>query len=140
MIKILATIFYERKYWVGSFERTDEEGYAVARHIFGAEPTDPEIYQFVQEHYTELKFGPPQAFELEVKRISHKRMQRQIKKEMEKLKESSKPSTHAQDVMREELELKKKERKKRSRTEKDEHKEKQFSLKQQKRKEKKRGH
>ena len=140
MAKIRATVFYERKYWVGSFERTDEAGYAVARHIFGGEPTDFEIYEFILQNYTELKFGKLQTFELEVKRMNPKRMQRQIKREMEKLKETSRPSTLAQDTMREELEQNKKEAKKTTRAEREARKEEQFSLKQVKRKEKKRGH
>ncbi len=35
MATIKATIFLDKRYWVGAFERTDKEGYAVARHIFG---------------------------------------------------------------------------------------------------------
>ena len=51
MISIIATIFFENRFWVATFERTDEEGYAVAKHIFGAEPTDPEVYEFVLNHF-----------------------------------------------------------------------------------------
>ncbi|MCH9620648.1 MAG: hypothetical protein S4CHLAM20_00480 [Chlamydiia bacterium] len=40
MITIKATIFFEKKFWVGTFERMDKEGYSVARYIFGGEPTD----------------------------------------------------------------------------------------------------
>lgn len=106
MVNIKATIFFENRYWVGSFERTDEEGYAVARHIFGAEPTDPEVYDFVLSHYLELNFGAPQEFTLQIKRMNPKRVQKEIRKEMEKFKEMARPSTFAQDYMREELEKK----------------------------------
>ncbi len=54
MTVIKATIFFEKKFWVGTFERIDKEGYALAKHIFGGEPTDPEIYEFVLNHYHEL--------------------------------------------------------------------------------------
>ncbi|MCH9617966.1 MAG: hypothetical protein SP4CHLAM5_00890 [Chlamydiia bacterium] len=47
MISIKATIFFERLFWVATFERTDKEGYAIARHIFGGEPSDQEVYEFV---------------------------------------------------------------------------------------------
>ena len=57
MATIKATIFFEKCFWVGTFERTDKEGYAVARHIFGGEPSDPEIHEFVLTQYHELKFG-----------------------------------------------------------------------------------
>lgn len=97
-----ATIILEKGLWVGLFERTDKEGYAVARHIFGAEPTDPEIHLFVLENYQELNFGEPKEFELTIKRVNPKRAQREVKKEMKRMKETTKPSTFAQDYLREE--------------------------------------
>lgn len=139
MVTIKATIFYDKKYWVGAFERTDKEGYAVARHIFGAEPADSEIFEFILSHYHELKFGALREFNLEIKRMNPKRVQREVRREMEKLKETARPSTLAQDYMREELEKKKKERKLQSSAEKLARKERQFFLKQQKKKEKHRG-
>ncbi len=140
MAIIKATIFFEKKFWVGTFERMDKEGYSLARHIFGGEPTDPEIYEFVLNHYHELKFGEMKEFELQIKRMNPKRLQREVRKEMEKLKETSKPSTLAQDYMREEIEKKKKAKQQSSSAEKQARKEEQFSLKQQKKREKHRGH
>ncbi len=40
-MEMVATIFFQRGLWVGTFERTEKSGFAVARHIFGAEPRDP---------------------------------------------------------------------------------------------------
>ncbi len=140
MITIKATIYLEHPFWVGSFERTDSDGFAVARKIFGAEPSDAEIHEFVLKDFHELKFGEPQEFSLQIKRINPKRLQRQVRKEMEELKKSQKPSTMAQDVMRENLETNKKERKKLSKAQKEAEMKKQFELKQEKKKEKKKGH
>jgi len=140
MTTIQATVFFERKYWICTFERTDKEGYAVARHIFGAEPTDTEVYSFVLEHYHELNFGELREFQLEIKRMNPKRMQREVRREMQKIKETSKPSTLAQDYIREELEQHKKEKKRKSSAAEEARKEKQFALKQLKKKEKHRGH
>lgn len=140
MSTIKATIFYENRFWVGTFERTDKEGYAVARHIFGSEPSDQEVHAFILTHYGELKFGEPKEVVIQIQRMNPKRVQREVKKEMEKIKETSRPSTIAQDYMREELEKKKKERKSVSSAEKQVRKEQQFALKQEKRKEKHRGH
>ncbi|MGE3954578.1 MAG: YjdF family protein [Parachlamydiales bacterium] len=140
MVTILATLFYEKKFWVATFERTDEEGYAVARHIFGAEPTNPEIHQFVLQHYTELNFGPLREFHLEIKRKNPKRVQREVRQEMERAKESGRPSTFAEDYMREELEKGKREKQHKRSAEKQARKEAQFEHRQQKRKEKHRGH
>lgn len=139
-VMIKATVFFERRFWVATFERIDKEGYAIAKHIFGAEPTDPEVYEFVLHHYQELHFGAPKEFELQIKRMNPKRAQREVHREMERVKRTQKLSTLAQDYMREELEKKKKEKKIRSRAEKQTRKEEQFSIKQKKKKEKHRGH
>lgn len=140
MAEIKATIFFENFFWVGSFERTDKSGYAVARHIFGGEPSDAEVYAFVLENYTQLRFGEPQEVTVKIRRMNPKRVQREIRKEMEKLKKESRPSTLAQDAMRMELEKNKKEKQKVSKKEREAKKERLFLLKQEKRKEKKRGH
>lgn len=140
MATIKATIFFDKRYWVGTFERTDKEGYAVARHIFGGEPTDPEVYVFVLTHYQELKFGEPKEFTLEIKRMNPKRVQREVRKEMERIKATTKPSTFAQDYMREELEKKKLHKKQQSSAEKQARKDEQFSIRQRKKKEKQKGH
>jgi hypothetical protein len=140
MAKIQATIYFEKQYWVGVFERTDKEGYAVARHIFGGEPSDPEVYEFVLHHFHELKFGEAKEIEVEIKRMSPKRVQREVRREMEKVKETGRPSTFAQDYMREEQEKKKKLKKSLSSAQKQARKDEQFTLKQEKRKEKHRGH
>lgn len=139
MATIKAIIFFEKRYWVGTFERTDKEGYAVARHIFGAEPSDAEVHEFVLNHYQELKFGGLKDVTIQIHRKNPKRVQREVRREMEKLKETARPSTLAQDYIREELEKKKKEKKSLSSAEKLARKEKQFELKQEKKKEKKRG-
>ena len=140
MASIKVTIFFEKRFWVGTFEHVDKEGFAVARHIFGGEPSDAEVYEFVLNHYQDLNFGPPKTFTLEIKRMNPKRVQKEVRREMEKLKETSRPSTFAQDYMREELEKKKLEKKKRTSAEKQEYKDAQFALKQQKKKEKLKGH
>lgn len=140
MINIKATIFFDQRYWAATFERTDKAGYAVAKHIFGGEPKDQEVYDFVLHHYTELNFGPPREFQLEIKRMNPKRVQREVRREMEKAKETARSSTLAQDYMREQLELKKMQRKSVSSAEKLARKEEQFELRQQKKKEKHKGH
>lgn len=140
MAAIKATIFFDKRYWVGTFERTDKEGYAVARHVFGAEPADAEVYEFVLTSYQDLNFGQPKEFTLEIRRMNPKRVQKEVRREMERIKETTKPSTFAQDYMREELEKKKLEKKRQSSTEKQVRKEAQFAIKQLKKKEKQRGH
>jgi len=140
MATVKATIFFDKRFWVGTFERTDKEGYAVARHIFSSEPSDPEVHEFVLNHYHELKFGEAKEIIIQIQRMNPKRVQREVRREMARMKETSKPSTLAQDYMREEIEKKKKEKKSISSAEKQARKDEQFLLKQDKRKEKHRGH
>lgn len=140
MATIKATIFFDKRFWVGTFERTDKEGYAVARHIFGSEPSDPEVHEFVLKHYHELKFGEAKEITLQIQRMNPKRVQREVRREMARIKETTKPSTLAQDYMREEIEKKKKENKEITSAEKQARKDEQFFLKQEKKKEKHRGH
>jgi hypothetical protein len=140
MITIKATIFFDKRFWLGTFERTDKEGYAVARHIFGVEPSDPEVYEFVLNHYHELKFGEGKEIIIQIQRMNPKRVQREVRREMARIKETTRPSTLAQDYMREEIEKKKKEKKAISSAKKQACKDEQFFLKQEKKKEKHRGH
>lgn len=139
MATIKATIFLDKRFWVGTFERTDKEGYAVARHIFGAEPSDTEVHEFILNHYHELKFGEAKNITIQIQRMNPKRVQREVRREMARMKETSKPSTLAQDYMREEIEKKKKVKKSINSAEKQARKDEQFSIKQEKRKEKHRG-
>jgi len=53
------TLYFESPFWVGLFERNDENGYSVARHVFGAEPGDAELYQFILKEYHRLRFSAP---------------------------------------------------------------------------------
>ncbi len=139
MATIKATVFFDKRFWVGTFERTDKEGYAVARHIFGGEPSDPEIYDFVLNNYQELNFGEARNIDVQIQRKNPKRVQKEVRREMQKIKDTTRPSTLAQDYMREELEKKKKERKKITSAQKQARLDEQFAIRQDKKKQKKRG-
>ena len=74
MATVKATIFFEKHFWIGTFERTDKEGYTVARHIFGAEPSDPEVHEFVLNHYVQLKFGEAKEVSIQIQLCSNKQI------------------------------------------------------------------
>lgn len=137
---IKVTVLLENTFWVGLFERKDDEGYAVARQIFGSEPTDAELYEFILTNYERLKFTEPQDFKLVIKRKKYKRMQREVRHEMKNARKNSTNVTHAQEVLRVELEKKKKIKKTSSKTAKENILERKFKLKQEKKKRKHRGH
>lgn len=41
------TVFFEAPFWVGLYERTEEGLYTVCRVVFGPEPKDYEVYDFL---------------------------------------------------------------------------------------------
>ncbi|MGE3318193.1 MAG: YjdF family protein [Candidatus Berkiella sp.] len=137
---IQVTVLLENRFWIGLFERKDDQGHAVARKIFGAEPTDAELYEFVLTHYDELNFSTPQEFTLVIKRKNPKRIKREVRREMEKAKDGSRNTTLAQDMLREELEKNKKLKKVVSKAQKEAREKELFLKKQAKRKEKQKGH
>lgn len=137
---IQVTVLLEKSLWVGIFERGDKEDYAVARAIFGNEPTDSELYAFVSTNFKDLRFTEAQGFTLRIKRKNPKRVLREVKNKMAKAKCTSSTETHAQEVLRLELEKNKKTKKTISRVQREAKKEKIFSLKQEKKKQKHRGH
>jgi hypothetical protein len=77
----------------------------------GCEPSDPEIHEFVLNHYHKLKFGEAKEINIQIQRMNPKRVQREVHREMARMKETAQPSTLAQDYMREGLEKKRKKRK-----------------------------
>ena len=68
-------------FWVGMAERKDETGYRAARVVFGSEPTDAEVYQFILGHYDQVQFGSPiQSQQIVRKRMKSRRAQREARK------------------------------------------------------------
>nr|WP_166154282.1 MULTISPECIES: DUF2992 family protein [unclassified Neochlamydia] len=98
----------------------------------GGEPSDPEIHKFVLNHYPEIKFGEVKEINIQILRMNPKRVQREVRREMARMKETTQPSTLAQDYRRGGLEKKRK--KIISSAEKQDRKDDQFALKQKKRK------
>jgi len=130
------TVFFERPFWVGVFERISGSKLSVCKVTFGAEPKDCEIWDFILKHYCELKFSP--AIEAEVKRTADnpKRRQRNVKKQLQSFGVGTK-SQQALQIQREEM---KTQRSQISKEQREAEKQRQFDLKQQKRKAKHRGH
>ena len=61
------TVYFEEPFWVGVFERIEDGKLSVAKVIFGAEPKDYEVQEYIQQYYFSLKFSP--AVETVVKDI-----------------------------------------------------------------------
>lgn len=50
------TVYHDGQFWVGMAEHVEDGRYGVARIVFGAEPSDEEILQFVVGKWEELSF------------------------------------------------------------------------------------
>lgn len=129
------TVYFDNPFWVGMFERTENGKLSVCRVVFGAEPNDCEVFEFVLKNFCKLKFSP--AVDVAVKKEvkNPKRMQREVKKQLMPVGIGTK-SQQALNLQREEN---KSVRKRVMRKERDIEKQRQFELKRQKRKEKHRG-
>ena len=130
------TVYFENPFWVGLYERSEQGKYEVAKIIFGAEPKDGEICDFLCQNWTQLSFSPSIQHSMSTSpRINPKRMQRCINKEIHEG-----IGTKAQQALQLQREQRKKERKIFSKEQREAEKQRQFALRQEKRKEKHKGH
>lgn len=130
------TVFFDEPFWVGVYEDLDGKKLSVCKVVFGAEPTDAEIYDFILKHYYRLRFSAPVKAEIKHKADNPKRRQRAARKQLEK----TGIGTKSQQALKKQYEENKAERKIFSREQREVEKQRQFELRQQKRKEKHRGH
>ena len=130
------TVYFDDPYWVGVFERADEDGYSAARFVFGGEPSEAELFQFVVQHFHELPFSPPGPIpQTSDREIGFKRRQRLARQQMQQ----QGIGTYAQRALQAGLERRKQERKEESREERAARQQELFLLKQERKKEKHRG-
>lgn len=78
------TVYFDEPFWVGVFEELDGKDLSVCRVVFGAEPTDAEIYAFILKYFNHLRFSPPVRTEIKHKADNPKRRQRNAHKQLEK--------------------------------------------------------
>ncbi|MBZ9609662.1 YjdF family protein [Clostridium estertheticum] len=136
-ISINLNVFFEGVFWVGVFEKAYDGKYEVSKIVFGAEPKDYEVFDFILTTFYNLKFSNPLRTEsVEKRKINPKRYQREIKKAME----NKGTGTKAQLAMQLQHELIKTERKIVSKEEKEEERQLKYKLRQQNKKDKHRGH
>ncbi|SDI47588.1 YjdF family protein [Desulfosporosinus hippei] len=82
-IKSYVTVFFEDPYWVAVCERVYNDKLEVARIVFGGEPKDYEIYEFLLHNWSNLKFSLPIVAEkVAERRVNPKRVQKLINKQV----------------------------------------------------------
>ena len=133
--QIKLTVYFEEPFWVGIFEKIENGKLSVSKVTFGAEPKDYEVYAFILKHFYDLQFSPAVSTVVKEAKKNPKRMQRDIKKSLEK----NGIGTKSQQALKLQQEQSKQEHKVRTREQKREEAERQFVMKQQQKKEKHRG-
>ncbi|MFH7817772.1 DUF2992 family protein [Neobacillus thermocopriae] len=133
------TIYYDGQFWIGVIEFHENEKLKAFRHIFGAEPNDTEVLEFVNDRLLNIinnrkQIGIEDKKKLK-KKINPKRLQREVAKEMQNFG----VSTKAQEAIKQEMELRKLESKKRKKECNEALKQKKWELKKQKAKQKHKG-
>lgn len=130
------TVLFEEPFWIGILERTCNGKYEVSKIVFGAEPKDFEIYDFILKRFNKIRFtNSIDVNKKKDKKINPKRLQRKIKKETK----NSGVGTKAQNAIKLQYEANKIEKKKISKEKKNQEQRRKFQLKQEKKKEKHRG-
>ena len=89
------TVYHDGQFWVGLAERVEDGKYGVARLVFGAEPSNEEILQFVVGKWKRLTFFGDDPTEASKPAKSPKRRAREAAKA---LKQPA-ISTKAQQVL-----------------------------------------
>ena len=78
------TVLFEDPFWVGLFERIYDGKYSVCRIVFGAEPRDFEVYEYILRRWDTLLFSPPlDSPPPDTRRVNPKRRQRMLQKQTE---------------------------------------------------------
>ena len=132
---VTLTVFFEEPFWVGVFERAENGTLSAAKVIFGAEPKDYQVYEFLLKHFCGLHFSPAVAAVVREGKKNPKRMRRDVKRQLS----NSGIGTKSQQALKLQQEQNKQERRAAGREEKEAEARRRFELKQQKKKERHRG-
>ncbi|UKJ78569.1 YjdF family protein [Priestia megaterium] len=133
------TIYHDGQFWVGIIEVVEDGKLRAFRYVFGTEPKDTEILDFIYYKLlniiNQLVHSGIDVEGKSDKKINPKRLQRQVAKQINKVG----VSTKAQEAMKQEYEEKKKSKKKRAKQYREELKDQKYLMKKQKAKAKHKG-
>lgn len=136
-LSIKCIVYFENPFWVGVFEKNINRKISAIKITFGAEPNDNQVFEFILKNYNKLKYSKEIINDKKInnEKINPKRVQRKVKKELNKIG----ISTKSQQVLKFQQEQNKIIRKTKTKEMKELEKEKMFLLKQKKKKEKHKG-
>ncbi|MFR8104100.1 MAG: YjdF family protein [Clostridia bacterium] len=133
---IKLTIYFENPFWVGIFERNINGKLSACRVVFGQEPKDNQVLEFVLKNDRQLQYSPEILNENVVKeKVNPKRMQRDSKRQIQNLG----IGTKSQQALKLQQEKNKTVRKAKRKEQKEFKRDKMYILRQQKKREKHKG-
>ena len=130
------TVFFDGVFWIGVFEETSNDELRAAKVIFGQEPKESEILSFLFQSYHQISFSPSVSARAKSAHRSPKRMQREVRRQME----AGMNGTKSQQAIKLQQEQKKLEKTKLYRESRERDQANRFAEKQRKKKAKHRGH
>ena len=130
------TVLFQPPFWVGVAERWEAEGYSAARVVFGAEPTDAQLYEWLLRAWHRLNFSPAAKGE---RRVKERKNPKRALREARAATRRQGVSTWAQEALSRQREQEGLERQSQNRQRQREEEERKYLLRQQKKREKKRG-
>ncbi|MBN1680737.1 MAG: YjdF family protein [Anaerolineae bacterium] len=132
------TIYFDPPFWVGVLEDERDGQLYAARHVFGAEPNNQQVYTFVLHELDtlccQMTVGVPAETHMH-RRVNPKRQQREARRAVERQGITSK----AHEVMRVQREQNKKTRKEVSRAQRETERERTYQTRREKARKKHRG-
>jgi hypothetical protein len=132
------TLYYDGQFWVGVVETNNHGKIKAGRYVFGSEPKDDEVLEFIHTKLLDLTNSLSQEVDTKTptgRKVNPKRLLRQVAHEMK----NKGISSYAQEALKLEYEKRKKEKQTLSRQQKEEMKVRKREIKRQKAKDKHRG-
>jgi len=130
------TVYHDGQFWVGLVEHIEDGKLSVARIVFGAEPSDEEVLQFVVRRWEKVIFYGDEKPEAPKLTKNPKRRMRNAAKALKR----PAMSTKAQQALAEQREAFKREGAQARKARREEEKQVRFKRRAEKRKQKHRGH
>jgi hypothetical protein len=130
------TVFFEDPFWVGVLEEDYDGSRYMGRHVFGAEPSNPELLQFYIYEFDRISKIKISGENVKTKSIGFKKSVHKSKQAQNKTGIGTKSQNLFQQSLQEAMEARKKEKKAEAIAGKEE----KYKKKQEKKAEKKKGH
>ena len=127
MVSVKFTLYFEDPYWVGLIEQTSENLIQMGRIVFGAEPSNAELKEFVLHRFSSVALRPV------AESVS-------VPKRHRKVKEDSSRTKRSLEIYKNAMTTLKAERKASNKQQRIETEEKKFELLREKKRKKRQGH